>query len=83
MPQITVFTTNVCAYCTMIKKWLTHKGFTYEEVNVEKNPERQQEAYKLSGSLAVPVVLVSRPDGTREVIVGYNLARLAPALTRA
>lgn len=78
--NITIFTTNTCAYCVMVKKWLGSKGFTYEEVNLDQNPERQAEALELSGALTVPVTVVTKEDDTREVIVGFNLSRLAPAV---
>lgn len=82
MPKnITIFTTNTCAYCVMVKKWLGAKGYNYEEVNIDQQPERQKDAYELSGQLAVPVTVVTKQDDTREVIVGYNLARLAPAVS--
>jgi len=81
MPKnITIFTTNTCAYCGMVKKWLGAKGMSYEEVNLDANPERQAEAMALSGALTVPVTVVTRHDDSREVIVGYNLAKLAPAV---
>lgn len=79
--NITIFTTNTCAYCGMVKKFLGAKGINYEEVNLDQNPERQQEAYALSGALTVPVTVVTKTDDTQEVVVGYNLAKLAPALT--
>jgi glutaredoxin 3 len=79
--NITIFTTNTCAYCGMVKKWLGAKGYTYEEVNLDTNPERQKEAFELSGALSVPVTVVTKADDTREVVVGYNLARLAPAIS--
>lgn len=79
--NITIFTTNTCAYCVMVKKWLGAKGYNYEEVNIDQQPERQKDAYALSGQLAVPVTVVTKEDDTREVIVGYNLARLAPAVS--
>lgn len=78
--NITIFTTNTCSYCVMVKRWLQAKGHTYEEVNLDDNPERQQEAYALSGALTVPVTVVTKTDDSREVIVGYNLAKLAPAV---
>ncbi len=43
--NITIFTTNTCAYCVMVKKWLAAKGHSYEEVNLDTNPERQAEVY--------------------------------------
>jgi len=78
--NITIFTTNTCAYCGMVKKWLDAKGFGYDVVNLDQNPERQAEALALSGALTVPVTVVTKHDETKEVVVGYNLARLAPAL---
>ncbi len=78
--NITVFTTNTCAYCSMVKRWLDAKGFGYDVVNLDQNPERQAEALKASGALTVPVTIVTKHDDTQEVIVGFNLARLAPAV---
>lgn len=82
MPKnITIFTTNTCAYCVMVKKWLGSKGMTYEEVNLDEHPERQKEAFDISGQLAVPVTVITKDDDTKEVVVGYNLAKLAPAVS--
>ena len=79
--NITIFTTNTCAYCGMVKKWLGTKGHQYEEINLDLFPERQAEALQLSGALTVPVTVVTHQDETQQVIVGYNLAKLAPAVT--
>lgn len=64
----------------MVKKWLETKGLTWEEVNVEEFPDRAQEAFEISGQLAVPVTVVTKEDDEQEVIVGYNLGKLAPAV---
>lgn len=78
--NITIFTTNTCAYCVMVKKYLQVKGMSYEEINLDKNPEKQKEAFELSGQLAVPVTVVTKVDDSREIVVGYNLQKLAPAI---
>jgi glutaredoxin 3 len=78
--SITIFTTNTCAYCGMVKKYLGAKGHSYEVVNLDEHPERQAEAQALSGALTVPVTVVTKHDDSREVVVGYNLAKLAPAV---
>ncbi|MBA2279301.1 glutaredoxin family protein [Candidatus Saccharibacteria bacterium] len=78
--KITIYTTNTCAYCVMVKKWLTNKGMVYEEVNIDNEPHRQQEALAISGALTVPVTVVTKEDDTKEVVIGFNLARLAPAV---
>lgn len=78
--HITIYTTNTCAYCVMVKKYLDAKKQPYEVVNVDEQPDRQAEVLRLSGALAVPVTVVAKDDGTQDVIVGYNLAKLAPAV---
>lgn len=78
--KITIFTTDTCAYCVMVKRWLGSKGYQYEEVNLNQQPDRQQEAFQLSGSLTVPVTVVTNQDDSQSVVVGYNLSQLAPAI---
>ena len=81
MPKnITIFTTNTCGYCVMVKKWLNNKGYNYEEVNIDEQPEKREEAYKMTGQMAVPVTVVTKQDDSKHVIVGFNLSKLAPAL---
>ena len=78
--NITIFTTNTCAYCAMVKKYLDAKGHAYEVVNLDDHPERQAEALQLSGALTVPITVVTKEDDTKDVVIGYNLAKLAPAV---
>ncbi len=78
--NITIFTTNTCAYCVMVKKWLQAKGHAYDEVNLDSEPDRQKEAFELSGQLSVPITVITKDDDTKQVVVGYNLAQLAPAV---
>ena len=78
--DITIYTTNTCAYCVMVKRWLQSKGMNYNEINLDEQPDRQQEALAMSGSLTVPVTVVTNDDDSKEVVVGYNLAQLAPVL---
>ncbi len=78
--NITIFTTNTCAYCGMVKKFLDMKGMHYEVVNLDEHPDRQEEVLKMSGALTVPVTVVTKQDDSQQVVVGYNLAQLAPAV---
>ena len=78
--NITIFTTDTCGYCQMVKTYLKAKGMGYEEVNLDHEPQRRAEAHQISGALTVPVTVVTKTDDSREVIVGYNLAKLAPAV---
>lgn len=77
MKKITVYTTNSCAYCAMVKKWLDSKGVKYEVVNLDEKPEMQKMIYEKSGALTVPVTLIENEDKTEEVVIGFNLSKLA------
>lgn len=79
--QVTVYTTTTCAFCMMVKKYLDSKGIAYEAINLDEHPEHQEKAIELSGALATPItVITDEDDGTQEVVVGYNVGKLAPAL---
>jgi len=77
MKKVTIFTTNTCGYCAMVKRYLDGKGVKYEVVNLDERPEMQAEVYAKSGVLTVPITLIERDDNTEEVVVGFNLPRLA------
>ena len=74
--NITIFTTNTCAYCVMVKKWLDNKGHGYEVVNLDTNPERQEEALRLSGALTVPKSL----EFVKQIRSCYYASRLVGRL---
>ena len=81
MPKnITIYTTNTCSYRPMVKQYLRSKGLPYEEINLENHPEMQAEVFEKSGALTVPVTIVTKQDDTQDVVIGYNLSRLAPAV---
>jgi glutaredoxin 3 len=79
--NITIFTTNTCSYCVMVKRFLDMKGKSYDVVNLDEHPERNEEALRVSGgALTVPITVITKDDDSQEVVVGYNLARLVPAV---
>lgn len=80
--DITIFTTNTCSYCGMVKRFLDLKGQRYQVINLDDAPERRQEAMDVSGgALTVPITVITKKDDTKEVVVGYNLSQLAPAIS--
>lgn len=70
----TIYTTTTCAYCTMVKKYLTSKGIEYVEKDAS-TPELRDEAYKLSGVLSVPITVINDV-----VIRGWNVGELNRAI---
>lgn len=73
--MITVFTTSTCAYCKMVKQYLTLKGKEFQEVDLNDNPEIHQQLIEKTGAMTVPQTQI----GDR-IVVGWNRSALAEAL---
>lgn len=73
--MITVFTTDQCAYCPMVKKFLTMKGKKYTVVDIGSNPEMREYLFKKTGAMTVPITQIDD-----EFIIGWNPAKLGAAL---
>ena len=73
--MITVFTTNTCAYCQMLKQYLTVNGKEFNVVNLDENPEVRQSLIEKTGAFTVPITQVGD-----KYIVGFNRAKLAEVI---
>jgi alkyl hydroperoxide reductase subunit F len=71
MPKVTVYSTQNCPYCRMVKAFLERQGVDYLPVDVGTDKEQAKKMIELSGQYGVPVVRVDD-----EVIVGYDAQRL-------
>lgn len=73
--MITVFTTKTCAYCKMVKQYLTLKGKEFEVVDLEEHPQKRQELFEKTGALTVPITQVDD-----NFIIGWNRQKFAEVL---
>ncbi|MEM2124440.1 MAG: glutaredoxin domain-containing protein, partial [Methanolinea sp.] len=72
MPRrVTVYYTENCPYCRMVKAYLDRHGVDYMAIDVGADREQAKKMVEISGQYGVPVVTV---DG--EVIVGFDAQRL-------
>lgn len=78
--KVTIYTSNTCGQCKMVKKILTMKGHQYNEVNIDEQPESHAVVMQLSGQTRVPVTVIQDDAGMQSVITGYNPGQLMPAL---
>lgn len=74
MPNVTLYTSNTWPHCITAKQYLSEKGVSYEEKNVQTDPSARKELMQM-GHMGVPVIIV---DG--EEIVGFNKAKLEELL---
>lgn len=70
--MLTVYTTESCAYCPMVKRYLKSKNLEFTEVNVTNDMETRSELFRQTGMMTVPVVT----DGEK-FVVGYQPMLLA------
>ncbi|HEY4601499.1 MAG TPA: glutaredoxin family protein [Cerasibacillus sp.] len=75
MNNVTVYTTNTCPYCTMIKNFLDGKNIPYKEVNVEQSPEMMMELMQKTGQMGVPQTEING-----QWVVGYDPNSIMAAL---
>jgi glutaredoxin 3 len=58
MPQILIYTANLCAYCTMAKRLLDAKGAKYTEINVDAEPGLREALMQKSKRRTVPQIYI-------------------------
>ncbi|MCE5297509.1 MAG: FAD-dependent oxidoreductase [Methanoregulaceae archaeon] len=71
MPKVTVYSTQNCPYCRMVKAYLERHGVDYLTIDVGTDKEQAKKMIEISGQYGVPVVTVDE-----EVIVGFDAQRL-------
>ena len=58
MPEILIYTTNICPYCLMAKRLLDKKGVTYTEINVDTQPSLREEMMRKTKRRTVPQIYI-------------------------
>ena len=53
--MLTVYTTQTCAYCAMLKKYLTQKNVEFETVDVTDDEATRNMLEEKTGRTSVPV----------------------------
>jgi len=58
MPEILIYTTNICPYCMMAKRLLDKKGATYTEINVDTQTGLREEMMRKTKRRTVPQIYI-------------------------
>lgn len=77
---ITIYTRTSCPYCELVKKFLDMKGASYQTVNIEESADGMQAIMAMTGKAIAPTTVIEKDDGSKDVVVGFNLSRIAPAI---
>ena len=58
MPQVTMYCTSTCPYCTRAEQLLNKKGVKVTKISVEDNKPKLKEMIKRSGRNTVPQIFI-------------------------
>lgn len=79
--QVTIYSTTTCPYCKMFKDYLTEKGISFSEKLVDQDDAARDEMASISGGfLGVPFTAVTKDDGTKMTIIGFDKGRVNEVL---
>lgn len=58
MVKVKIYTSRLCGFCVAAKRLLDQKDVVYEEISVDNEPTKRQEAMTLSGQRTVPQIWI-------------------------
>jgi glutaredoxin 3 len=78
LPEITIYTTDPCSFCSRVKELLTDRELEYTEVNLSKDPVGRAQLVERTGMMSFPQVVVGDHvlGGFRETIEAERSGRL-------
>ena len=75
--QIIIYATTTCPYCKMLKDYLTSRSISFTEKIVDMDETAKSEMTLLSnGFLGVPFTVITKDDGTKETVVGFDKGKI-------
>ncbi|MCW3015844.1 MAG: glutaredoxin [Solirubrobacterales bacterium] len=82
MADVTVYTTDPCAFCTRAKQLLTKRGIAYREINLARDADGRAELTAKTGMLSFPQVIIDGEliGGFQETLAADKSGRLAALL---
>lgn len=79
--NITIYSTTTCPYCKMLKNYLDQKNIKYKERLVDQDDTARDEMSKASGGfLGVPFIVITKEDGSKETVVGFDKNKINEVL---
>jgi glutaredoxin 3 len=82
MPQVTVYTTESCPFCTSAKALLAKRGIAYEEINLARDPDGRAELQERTGMFTFPQIIIGEEPvgGFMELLAADRAGRLQELL---
>lgn len=78
--KVTIYTTTTCPYCKLEKEYLDSKGIKYDNIFVDQDAKAAEAMVKISGQMGVPFTVITKDDGSKISILGFDKAKIDSAL---
>jgi len=78
--KIKIYKTTTCPYCKMEAEYLQSKGIVFGEIYVDKDPKAVQDMIAESGQMGVPFTVITKDDGSKITLLGFDKQKLDSAL---
>ena len=68
--RITMYTTDPCGFCRQAKALLSARGYSYEEINLAKDPDGRAALVERTGQMTFPQIVIGERSigGFRELL---------------
>lgn len=80
MADVKIYSTTWCGYCKTEKAYLDEKGVKYTDYMVDQDPDKAKEMIAISGQMGVPFTVITKDDGQKVGILGFNKPKLDEVL---
>ena len=80
MVKVNIYSTPTCTYCQLAKKFFDEKGIQYEDFDVSVDEAKRSEMVEKSGQMGVPVLVITKDDGSEETVVGFEESKVKEVL---
>ena len=71
--MIKIYSTSWCGPCASAKRMLEELGYTFEEIDIEKEGISREELQKLTGGATVPQIIIkNKPIGGFDSLMKLN-----------
>lgn len=58
-PNIIIYSSANCPYCTRAKQFFDNKGLSYTEIRVDLDPDKRAEMMQITGRRTVPQIFIN------------------------
>jgi glutaredoxin 3 len=83
MKDVEIYTSPTCGYCHAAKRLLSHKGVSFTEIDVVRNPDRRPEmVQRANGGRTVPQIFIGgqHVGGCDDIYALDSAGKLDPLL---